>query len=136
MLHLLHFHKNRLARADFIGVFASGLCLVNCLATPIVFIAKSCSQTCCNETPIWWKTIDFVFLFISLIAVFESSRKSSKNYMKVILWFTWALLSFVILNEYFEFLELFEQAIYIPAILLIGSHLYNLKYCQCETKCC
>jgi hypothetical protein len=56
--------------------------------------------------------------------------------MKFALWLTWLCLSVVIINEHVQFFTLFKQAIFIPAIVLISLHLYNLKYCQCKAKCC
>jgi len=56
--------------SDIIGIWSSGLCLIHCLATPFLFIAKSCSHTCCAASPTWWGTIDFIFLVISFIAIY------------------------------------------------------------------
>ena len=136
MLHVGTWNTKKSAKSDFVGMLISSLCLIHCLATPFLFIAKTCSATCCSETPVWWKTIDFLFLGISFFAVFESTRKTSKQYMKFALWLTWLCLSVVLVNEYVQFFTLFKQAIFIPAIVLISLHLYNWKYCQCKANCC
>ena len=128
--------KSKLIKADFWGMLISGLCLIHCIATPFLFIAKTCSKTCCHDTPTWWKTIDFIFLGIALLAVFESSKKTSKNTLKFGLWLSWFFLAIVIINEHLAFIEVFDQLIFIPAITLISIHFYSLKYCSCTTKNC
>lgn len=123
-------------KADYLGMLASSLCLLHCLATPFLFIAKTCSTTCCEETPVWWKTIDFLFLTISFFAVLASTKKSTNKTIQMLMWLTWMAISFVICNEYLNLIALFDKAIYIPATTLIVLHIYNLKYCQCKEKCC
>ena len=61
---------------------------------------------------------------------------SSKTYIKYALWVSWTVLFAVLLNEKFQIIALVESAIYIPAILLVFLHIYNLKYCQCKTENC
>ncbi|NRB60346.1 MAG: MerC domain-containing protein [Winogradskyella sp.] len=124
------------SNSDFIGAFASGLCLIHCIATPFIFIAQSCSATCCDSAPTWWKAIDFLFIIISFFAVYFSAKESSKYWMKYALYSSWFLLLLVIINERIELLHLPEGSVYIPAIALIGFHLYNKKYCQCNDKHC
>ena len=50
---------------DSVGIIASTLCMIHCIGTPFIFIAKACSATCCSEAPLWWVIIDYIFLFIS-----------------------------------------------------------------------
>lgn len=123
-------------KPDNIGAIASSLCLVHCIATPFIFIVQSCSIACCSETPVWWSTIDYLFLIISFFAIFQSTKTTTSKWIKPALWFSWTLLFGIILNEKLAWISLSESAIYIPAILLIGLHLYNRKYCQCSSKTC
>lgn len=118
------------------GSLASTLCLAHCLATPFLFAAHAGHVHGHHSHPIWWGMIDLVFLGISAAAVFWSARNRGATWMKYALWISWSLLAFVILNEKIEFLHLVEELIYIPSILLVGLHLYNRKYCQCQEKCC
>ncbi|MFK7796305.1 MAG: MerC domain-containing protein [Aureispira sp.] len=53
-------------KSDFFGAAASTLCLIHCLITPFIFVAQTCSRTCCSDAPIWWRMIDVVF-FSSLV---------------------------------------------------------------------
>lgn len=124
-------------KPDVWGTFASSLCLIHCIATPLIFIAQSCSVTCCEATPVWWKSIDYIFLAVSFFAVFWSTKTTNIKHIKPLMWLSWLTLTTVILNEKFEVLPLPESAIYIPALGLIILHLYNKKYCKCvDDKCC
>ena len=49
-------------KSDALGAIASGLCILHCLATPFFFIASACSLSCCNNAPLWWQWMDYVFL--------------------------------------------------------------------------
>ena len=136
MLRLEGRNQILINKSDYLGMLASSLCLLHCLATPFLFIAKTCSTTCCEETPVWWKIIDILFLTISFFAVLASTKKSTNKTIKILMWLTWIAISFVIFNEYLSLIDLSDKAIYIPAISLIVLHIYNLKFCQCKEKCC
>ncbi|PKV51378.1 MerC mercury resistance protein [Aquimarina sp. MAR_2010_214] len=124
-------------KPDNLGAIASTLCLVHCIATPFIFIAQSCSITCCDVTPNWWKFMDSVFLVISFLAIYRSTQTTASNWMKPSLWLSWFLLFLIIVNEKTAWFPLNENLIYFPALTLIVLHLYNKKYCQCNTtKCC
>ena len=118
---------------DNIGIIASALCMVHCIATPFIFFVQTCSTTCCEASPTWWKSFDFIFLVISLFAIYHSSKNTSENWMKYAMWTSWFLLLAVIANENIQLFELYPYTNYTPAILLIVLHIYNLKCCQCET---
>ncbi|MEM6721577.1 MAG: MerC domain-containing protein [Bacteroidota bacterium] len=124
-------------QSDTIGMFASSLCLIHCLATPLLFIAQSQMACCAAEVPLWWKAIDIFFLVISFFAVYWSTKTTSRNWMKYAFWSTWLLLSFIIINERTGLFSIPEYAIYIPSLSLVVLHLYNRKYCQCKNdNCC
>lgn len=124
-------------KSNSIGVVASTLCLVHCLATPFIFIAAVCSDSCCEATPVWWKWIDFLFLGIAFFAVYHSARITSNKMVAKGLWLSWVALLLVIVSEQAQLFPVSEYAIYVPALSLIVLHLYNRKFCKCEEdKCC
>ncbi len=124
-------------KTDKIGILASTLCMIHCIATPFLFLVKTCSTSCCESSPNWWSTLDFLFLLISFFAIYQSSKISSEIWMKYAMWTSWMLLLTVFLNEKFHLIPLFDYAIYFPALVLVLLHIYNLKYCQCKTdNCC
>lgn len=128
--------KNGFIKTDYLGAMASLLCLLHCIATPFVFVAKVCTRTCCSETPLWWMLIDYLFLIISFIAIYFASKNTSKQWIGIALWASWSVLLLIILNESVEIIALPEEAVYFPAFALIGLHIYNLRYCRCTDKGC
>lgn len=136
MSNILKFEKTK---ADSIGIIASSLCLVHCVATPFLFIAQACAASCCSapSVPSWWKWIDYLFLVISFAAIYYAAKNSTKRWMQIALWGSWIVLLFTILNESFVMISLPESFIYFPALSIVFLHLYNRKYCTCnEDKCC
>ena len=124
-------------KSDTIGIYASSLCLVHCLATPLLFIAQTQMLCCEISVPVWWKALDIFFLAISFFAIYWSVRSTSKQWMKLALWITWLALSFIIINEKVNWFSIPEYAIYIPSLSLVFLHFYNRKFCRCkEDKCC
>ena len=107
MVKILNISLSRLFKEDMkitsdsIGVFASGLCMLHCLATPIFFIVSACSSACCNNAPVWWQWMDYMFLAISFFAIQNSSKSSTKDWVIQGLWINWAALIFFILNAKF-----------------------------------
>ena len=72
-------------KPDILGALASSLCLIHCIATPFIFIAQSSVAICCHEeTPFWWKSIDYVFLVISFFAIFWSVKTTTNDFIKVV----------------------------------------------------
>ena len=124
-------------KPDKIGVIASSLCLVHCIITPFIFIAKSCSASCCDTSPVWWQWIDYIFLVISFFAVYQSTKTTSKKIMKRLLWISWSIFFISIVNERLNLFLAPQMLMNYAAITLVVLHLYNLNYCQCQTdKCC
>lgn len=121
--------------SDRLGAFASFLCLIHCLATLLLFVAQSCSSFCCEASPNWWRGIDYVFIVVSFIAVYRSSRITDSLIIARALWISFISLSLVILNETFHWISIPVYMVYIPAMALIILHLYNKKYCSCSTSC-
>ena len=123
-------------KSDLIGMFASGLCLVHCLATPILFIANAGLGTHSEAHPSWWGILDIVFLVFALFAVYWSIKNTSRLWIKYGFGISWLLLALIVLNEKFEIFHLAEEAIYLPTLSLIFLHFYNRQYCQCKDETC
>ncbi len=128
-------------KSDALGAIASTLCLIHCFVTPFIFVIQACTETCCSAeagVPSWWLVLDYFFLSISFLAILWSTQKTSKNWMKLALWASWLLLVAVIVNERIDGIRIPQTLGYLPALLLIGLHIYNRKYCMCkeEEECC
>ena len=123
-------------------MLVSGLCLIHCIATPFVFVAQTCTRTCCAETPIWWKTIDYIFLAVSFAAVWFSAKETSKSWLKIVLWINWVLLATVLIFEEAAIEIFFDKIVLVPAFTLIGLHFYNriiinkTSKAECDAACC
>ena len=122
-------------RADKIGATASLLCILHCLLAPCYFFLINSSDICCSESPIWWQVLDYIFLTVSLLAIYNISRHQ-KNWLVVLLWISWVSLLVFFINEKVMFLDVSKYLIYIPALCLIILHLYNLNRQGTNRKCC
>lgn len=123
------------SKSDRIGALASMLCIIHCIATPFIFVIQPMSSQI-ESIPIWWKGMDFIFLMISFFAVYWTSKTTTKEDIKNLLWLSWVWLTVAIVNEKLVVLKLPEIMVYIPAIVLIILHIYNLKYCKCDDDGC
>lgn len=126
-----------LQKPDTIGVLASTLCVIHCLASPFIFIAHISAIGNYETSSTWWSNLDYIFLMISFLAVIYSVKNTSKSFIKLALWLSWGTLFLLIINEKIQLVSLPEIMIYITALSLALFHIYNMKYCKCKTnKCC
>ena len=124
--------KSFISRSDLFGAFASGICLIHCIATPFIFLAQAGMANLGESVPVWWHSIDYIFLVISFIAVYYSALNTTLKWMPVALYSSWALLAMFILNEKLHLFHIDHLFIFVPAIGLVSLHLYNRKYCNCD----
>ena len=125
-----------LNNSDTIGIFTSLICSIHCFATPILFVAQS-GFASADIQPIWWESINYLFIVFSFAAVYYSVRNTSKKIMKPMLWICWLFFTTIILNEIIGIVEILELFSYVSAFSLAFAHTYNLRYCQCEDgECC
>lgn len=129
-------NRTSLLPFDSVGIIASTLCAIHCIVTPFLFIAKACTATCCSDAPSWWLMIDYLFLIISFIAIFFISKNLSIKWLKNAFWISWIVLLFTIVNHSINITYLPKNFIYIPSILIIILHFYNLQFCKCQNETC
>jgi len=127
--------KSQKLNADRIGILSSSICLVHCALTPFIFVAKSCSAVCCADAPLWWKLIDVFFILLAAWAVKGATKNARGVLFPLIMWFAIIILSAIVLNEHLNWIDLPVYSIYVPAVILIGGHFYNHRYC-CKDGCC
>ena len=125
-----------LKKSDTIGAIASTLCVIHCLVTPLLFAAQSYLAVQYEAISFWWKNLDFLFVAISIVAVYRSVKKSTNIYLKYALWVSCLVLFLLIVNEKLAWISLEEYITYIAALTLAILHVYNLNYCQCESENC
>ncbi|MDG1756797.1 MAG: MerC domain-containing protein [Bacteroidia bacterium] len=121
--------------SNYLGALASTLCLIHCLATPFLFIIQTCSNTCCEASPTWWRSLDYLFLTLSFFAVYHSNKTTSNVWIGRALWISWFLLFIQIQIQIFGWMKIPSFIEYLPALVLISLHLYNQKFCKCSDNC-
>lgn len=83
--------------SDYLGALGSLLCLFHCLVMPFIFTVPLFYLN--NNTPIDY--LEYLFLSISFIAVYFSSRKIPTHIEKILIWALFCLLSIsLILHNY------------------------------------
>ena len=122
--------------SDQIGAVSSGLCMLHCFATPFLFLSQSSLIFISLDFTLPWFIINYIFLFISFIAIYYSVKNSSNRFIRISLYVFWALLSGLIINESLGILSIPETATYLSASSLICLHIYNLNYCRCDNDDC
>jgi hypothetical protein len=104
--------------------------------TPLLFTLQSYTAVQYEAVPLWWKNLDFLFVTVSVFAVYLSTKNSSNTLVKYALWISWLSLFVLILNEKIGWVPLAEFITYFAALTLAILHLYNLNYCQCKSENC
>jgi len=118
---------------DNLGATFSSLCVIHCFATPFLFITQSYLLV----VPGWWQTLNYLFLSISFFAIYKTSKNSSSQMVKTLLYLFWSILAMLLISEEFELFHLPEFITYITGLSLAGLHIYNKRYCQCaDDECC
>ena len=128
--------KVTLNNSDHLGVTTSALCIVHCLATPLLFFSQAQTPIFAEGVPVWWPLFNYLLIIISFFAVYRSAQNSSNVFIKVLLFAVWAVLFGLIINEGLEFFAIPEAYNYAAALTLGLLHVYNLKYCSCKDDTC
>ena len=120
--------------SDYIGAFAGILCIIHCIITPLLFLINA--ELATRQTLFALQLTGYVFLIISFFAVYRSALNTTNNIVKVLFFFFWGALLFLILNETFGTFRIPETFTFISAFSLSALHIYNLNYCQCKDDTC
>ncbi|MFT5017496.1 MAG: hypothetical protein ACI9G6_002272 [Limisphaerales bacterium] len=120
--------------SNLLGAAASGLCAVHCAATPLLFAAKPVFEHAAGEhghvdgSPLW-AAFDYVFLVLSFLAVWYSTRHTDHNTLKRVLWVSWVVFATGILFEAFH-LPYGHWLMYGGSIALVVVHVKNYQHCR------
>lgn len=74
--------KTSINNPDYLGVTANVLCMIHCFATPLLFLFQAQNSALNHDTLFLWQSFNYLFLLISLIAVFFFNKKFYKIYCK------------------------------------------------------
>lgn len=114
------------------GVAVSALCAIHCTLTPLLFAAKPLLESTVDEGSrhsLLWHGLDYIFLILSLLAVWFSSRNTGYKLIALLLWLAWGLFTVGIFAEQCEF-EAGKWLMYFGSISLVITHLQNYRYCR------
>jgi hypothetical protein len=126
--------KITIYNSDYIGAISGILCLIHCIATPLLFLINV--ELVTQKTILILQIIGYLFLIVSFLAVLKSAQNSSSYTVKVLFFVFWILLFGLVLNEPLGFFRIPEIFTFLSAFSLSALHIYNLKYCKCEDKNC
>ncbi|MEO1011577.1 MAG: MerC domain-containing protein [Bacteroidota bacterium] len=122
----------KLSYSDLLGVTASGLCAIHCALTPVFFAAKPLLETTMNKHVHgtgFWAQVDYLFLVLSLAAVWYSARHTVHTGIKKVLWGAWGVFAMGLLSEALYFAH-GKWFMYIGSITLVAAHVYNHRHCK------
>ena len=77
--------------SDVIGILSGSLCLIHCIVTPVIFMSQLFSTAYGNEAPLWWGTVDILFLIISFIAIYYTVTNTNRKWVTYMCWTCWLL---------------------------------------------
>ena len=116
-----------MSKSDFLGITSSILCLLHCLAFPLLL---SVGYLFSFSIGGHWHALDYLFVLLGTVAAWASARKTSIPTIKLAFWITIFIFSLSIL-----FHDLWIGMAYLSAstsIVLIALHSYHwrthLKY--------
>ncbi len=110
----------KINNADLIGILSSSICLVHCIATPLLIAFGAGFIT----NPFF----KYLFLIISFVSIFKSTENITSKKISLLLWVSfWGFLFSTLFQEEYEWLH---YSGYLFAILIIIGHVLNLKQCR------
>ncbi|MBY0243885.1 MAG: MerC domain-containing protein [Sphingobacteriaceae bacterium] len=118
-------NPTKINKADLIGILSSSICLVHCLATPLLIAFGAEFIT----NPFF----KYLFLILSFASIFKATEKVTNIKNATLLWVSfWGFLFSTLFQETYEWLH---YSGYLFAILIIIGHILNIKYCrECLTQ--
>lgn len=122
--------------SDYLGISASVLCLIHCLTIPIALLVSQLLGVELNISPNLHdglRFLDFVFLVVSLYAVYQSFKHSHNKSIKILFVFGW-LTFFAGVITHSEFHT--DIPLHFGTAILIIAHIKNIRECSqhgCES---
>jgi hypothetical protein len=130
-MNLLASFKTR--RADLLGLASSMLCLVHCLAFPLLYAAFSAYETHAHAGHDHAHghahdhggfNIDYLFASLALVAVVMAIRQTNLWLVRLGLGLGWAILAagIVLAGQGFP-----DYVIHVGSLILVSAHIYNFR---------
>lgn len=112
-------------RADYIGITGSVLCIIHCIATPVLLLTTTLLTH--KSLRLGFLSLDYVFIGVNVVAVWSASRHTSRR-LSIALWSFLTLFAAGLLLE--DLHEDFEYLAYAASLGLVITHLANIRYCR------
>jgi hypothetical protein len=113
-------NTTKINKADLIGILSSSICLLHCLATPLLIAFGAGFIT----NPFF----KYLFLIISFVSIFKATENITSKKTSLLLWISfWGFLFSTLFQEEYEWLH---YSGYLFAILIIIGHILNIKHCR------
>jgi hypothetical protein len=113
-------NNTKINKADLIGILSSSICLVHCVATPLLIAFGAGFIT----NPFF----KYLFLIISFVSIFKATENITSKKISLLLWISfWGFLFSTLFQEEYEWLH---YSGYLFAILIIIGHILNIRHCR------
>lgn len=119
---------------DYLGIAGSGMCLIHCLAIPILFfVQNSIAKDVLKGLDLENVYLDYLFVLLCFFAVFSVTKQNDSWKISTSFWVFFILFSIsVLFEEDFEHLDLLG---YGASLGLIITHIININHCKkCQTE--
>ena len=110
------------SKADYIGITGSVLCVIHCLATPVLLLTVNFAH---ESLKVGYLSLDYVFILVNIFAVYHATKHSHSAAIRRALWGFLGLFTACLLLE--DVSELFEYAGYAASLGLVVTHLINIR---------
>lgn len=115
-------------KADYVGITGSVLCLIHCMATPVLLMTSNLLKDELIRSS--FLSLDYLFIGINIVAVYYATRHNGSNLIRTSLWGFLALFALAITLE--DVSPIFEYTGYFASIGLVTTHLFNIRYCRLQ----
>jgi len=131
--------KKALAKhADKIGIAGGTLCLIHCLAMPMLALVSSgVALGGHTHQHGWFPGDDYLFVLICAVTVFFAARSAHSRAVRLVMLVSAVVFSTsVLLGHLFHIHDpLVDYSGHVGALTLIGAHIANLKDAKNKRKC-
>lgn len=112
--------------SDLIGISSSVLCIIHCLALPVLFVTGGFAGVDAHAAE-GFHWMDMAFAGIALLAAFFTGRHTHRKYIRKLLTAGWLMFMAGVLLKGDGILHYLMHA---GSLVLIATHVHNLIICR------
>lgn len=114
-------------KADYVGIAGSVLCIIHCLATPVLVMTSALLNH--DTIRVGFLSLDYLFIAVNIAAVWLASRHTTRL-IKTALWTCLWLFAAGLLLEGVH--PAFEYLTYAASLGLVSTHFANIQHCRTQ----